>query len=953
MRLPTEFIPLQLRFDAPRLAEEIAQLPERAWRPHPQGYPGNTALPLVSAYGDPANNDTKGPMRPTPWLRQCPYIQQVLASLDTVIGRTRLMRIDGNAEATRHVDTNYYWLQRLRVHIPIVTDPAVRFLCGEKSIHMAAGETWVFDTSQMHNVINPNPTRRIHLVVDTVGSSALWELIERSDETPRFIEIDPARKIELRMESVNQPVVMPPAEQESLLALLFEDITGDANELRACLRRFTRDWRALWSMHGDAPSGWSEFAALRDGLDRDLDAFGGIASKSGVDGIEQLRQTIVRPAVNPDLAQAGSRRDGGPEARATRFERPIFIVSSPRAGSTMLFEALAQSPSVYTIGGESHTIIEGIDALHPASRGFASNRLTAEDARPVVIQRFHAALRNRDGAAATGIVRMLEKTPKNSLRIPFLRALFPDAFFIYLYRDPRATISSMLDAWRSGRFVTYPNLPGWEGPPWSLLLVPGWQELIGRDLGEIVATQWATATRILLDDLEALPPEQWCVAAYDQIVNDPQREIARLCEFVGIGWDRELAAPLPLSRYTLTPPSPEKVERNQAELAIAEPITREVAERAREVFARPPARRMRAPQPKRAADEAAAFRSVSTGTFAEILSTLGASLVVTTYQSGRVVLVRAEDSQKLNTHLRMFESPMGVAATQHALAIGTKNDIRLYWNQRDVTAKLDPPGKHDACFVPRQVHVTGDVRIHEVAFAENELWFVNTRFSALCTLDREHSFVPRWRPPFVTHLAPEDRCHLNGMAIIDQRVRYVTALGETNADNGWRDHKTTGGVVIDVESGESVVRNLCMPHSPRWYGGRFWFLESGKGTLATADLATGKVETVTELPGFTRGLAFAGPFAFIGLSQVRESNIFGGLPLAERVAQRQCGVWVVDVRTGQVVAFLRFEGSVQEIFDVQVLHGMRFPELLEPSSPLVSTSYVLPQAALALLPDHA
>jgi uncharacterized protein (TIGR03032 family) len=943
MKLSTEFIPLPLRFDSSRMAEEISAFPERAWRPHPQGYPGNSALPLVAAYGDAANNDTRGPMRPTQWLRQCPYLQQVLASLDTVIGRTRLMRIDGNAEATSHVDTNYYWLQRMRVHIPIVTDPAVRFICGEKSIHMAAGETWVFDTWRTHNVINPNPTRRIHLVCDTVGSSTLWDRIERSGEEPAAIEFDPDRHAELQLETVNHPVVMSPSEQESLLAFLYENIEGDAGDLRARIRRFTHDWRSLWSMHGDAAAGWSAYAALRDELDRDLASCGEICLKNGVDAIEQLRQMIVRPAVNPDLAPRA------PASRAARhIERPVFIVSSPRAGSTMLFEALAQSPGVYTVGGESHAVIEGIEALSPASRGYDSNRLTAEDAMHAknLGERFYGALRNRDGVAATGTVRMLEKTPKNSLRIPFLRALFPGALFIYLYRDPRATISSMLDAWRSGRFVTYPNLPGWDGPPWSLLLVPGWQELSGRELAEIVATQWATATRMLLDDLEALPPEQWCVAAYDQVVNDPQREIKRLCEFVGIAWDRELTAPLPLSRYTLTPPDREKVERNQVELAIAEPMTLEVAERAREVFARPPAQRMRAPQSKPVPD-AAAFRSVSTPTFAEILSTLGASLVVTTYQSGRVVLVRAEDAKKLNTHLRMFESPMGVAATPRSLAIGTRNEVRLYRNQPDVASKLDPPERHDACFVPRDAHVTGDVRIHEVAFAGDELWFVNTRFSALCTLDEEHSFVPRWRPPFVTHLAPEDRCHLNGMAIVDRRVRYVTALGETNVDNGWRDRKTTGGVVIDVDSGESVVRNLCMPHSPRWYGGRFWFLESGKGTLASADLATGKVETITALPGFTRGLAFAGPFAFVGLSQVRESNIFGGLPLAERVAQRQCGIWIVDLRTGQAVAFLRFEGSVEEIFDVQILHGMRYPELLEPSSPLVSTSYVLPQAAMA------
>ena len=277
---------------------------------------------------------------------------------------------------------------------------------------------------------------------------------------------------------------------------------------------------------------------------------------------------------------------------------------------------------------------------------------------------------------------------------------------------------------------------------------------------------------------------------------------------------------------------------------------------------------------------------------------------------------------------------------------GTKQEVWDYRNQREVTARLEPAGKHDACFVPRNVHYTGDIRIHEVGFAGDELWVVNTRFSTLCTIDADHSFVPRWRPKFITHLAPEDRCHLNGMSIVDGRIRYVTALGDTNEAHGWREKKATGGLVIDVPSDEIVARGLSMPHSPRWYAGKFWILESGKGTFASLDLATGKAETIVELPGFTRGLAFAGPFAFVGLSQVRESNIFGGIPLVDRVQERLCGVWAIDLRTGQVAGYMQFQGAVQEIFDVQVLHGVRYPELLEPGSELIGSSFVVPQGVL-------
>jgi uncharacterized protein (TIGR03032 family) len=294
----------------------------------------------------------------------------------------------------------------------------------------------------------------------------------------------------------------------------------------------------------------------------------------------------------------------------------------------------------------------------------------------------------------------------------------------------------------------------------------------------------------------------------------------------------------------------------------------------------------------------------------------------------------------------MFNSPMGVAVGNARIAVGTEREVWDFRNMPAVARKVEPAGKHDACYVPRKIHVTGDIRIHEIGFAEGELWMVNTRFSALCTLDADSTFVPRWRPPFITRLAAEDRCHLNGMTIIDDRVRFVTALGVTDTPDGWRENKARGGVLMDVPSGEIVLQGLSMPHSPRRYGDRFFILESGKGTVATADLASGRVDTIAELPGFTRGLAFAGPYAFVGLSQVRESNVFGGIPLTERVAERECGVYAIDLRTGHTAAFLRFEGDVREIFDVQVLPNAVYPELLEIHSPLVASSYSVPDEKL-------
>jgi uncharacterized protein (TIGR03032 family) len=348
-----------------------------------------------------------------------------------------------------------------------------------------------------------------------------------------------------------------------------------------------------------------------------------------------------------------------------------------------------------------------------------------------------------------------------------------------------------------------------------------------------------------------------------------------------------------------------------------------------------------------------ALRSVHTTSFPPLLERLGISLLVSTYQAGKLILVRADEG-RLNTHFRLFDKPMGLAAYRERLAIGTARAVEEYRNVPAVAAKVQPPGRHDACYLPASNHVTGDIDIHEMAWGRNDtLWLINTRFSCLCTLEPRHSFVPRWRPGFVSALAPEDRCHLNGLGLVEGMPRYVTALGDTDSHQGWRERKANGGVLIDVASNRPVSRGLSMPHSPRWYGGHLWVLESGQGTLARVDVETGELSKVAELPGFTRGLDFFGPFAFIGLSQVRESATFSGIPLVERIDERICGLWVVQIETGQTVAFLRFEEAVQEIFAVQVLPGIRFPELLETDDPLIGSSYVLPDAALAEVADAA
>ena len=352
--------------------------------------------------------------------------------------------------------------------------------------------------------------------------------------------------------------------------------------------------------------------------------------------------------------------------------------------------------------------------------------------------------------------------------------------------------------------------------------------------------------------------------------------------------------------------------------------------------------------PPDAAETGAAppLRSVHTTNFPALLDQLGISLLVTTYQAGKLVVLRA-DQDHVNTHFRNFSKPMGLAVAGDRLAVGTLLEIWEFHNVPAVIPKLEPIGRHDACYLPRSSHVTGDVQIHEMAWAGDELWFVNTRFSCLCTRSAIHNFVPRWRPPFVSALAPEDRCHLNGLGLRDGQARYVTALAQSDEPAGWRANKKDGGILLDVTTNEVLLRGLSMPHSPRWHDGRLWVLESGTGGVGFVDPHSGRYVGLAELPGFTRGLDFCGPLAFIGLSQVRESAVFSGIAIAERALQeRACGVWVLNIQTGQTIAFLRFEEAVQEIFAVQVLPGRRFPDLINDNAQLISDSFVLPDSAL-------
>jgi uncharacterized protein (TIGR03032 family) len=336
------------------------------------------------------------------------------------------------------------------------------------------------------------------------------------------------------------------------------------------------------------------------------------------------------------------------------------------------------------------------------------------------------------------------------------------------------------------------------------------------------------------------------------------------------------------------------------------------------------------------------LRSIYSNNLPNLLKQLNIAVLVTTYQAGKVIMVR-EDNGSLNTHFRNFHRPTGVALLPDRMAVGAYSSIWRFDNIPEVGKKQTPP--NDACYIARDIHFTGAIDAHEMAYGVDGLWVSNTAFSCLCQLDLNFSFVPRWKPPFITALLPEDRCHLNGLGMVAGKPKYVTMLGEFDTQQGWRATKTTGGLVMDIETNQAVFRGLCMPHSPRMYNDKLWFLESGAGRVCAGDVQTGKYETVAEVPGFTRGFDLYGRFAFVGLSQVRETATFGGLPLVERLKEatdRWSGVVIVDITNGQTVAFLRFEDAVQEIFAVQVMPGMRYPELINDDEKLLASSYRLP-----------
>lgn len=604
MRLPKPFYRLPLRFDVERLRAEAAAFPAQAWVRHPNDLKGNSAARLISVDGG-ENDEVNGRMQATAHLQQSPYIRQILASLGVVWSRSRLLRLAPGATVPEHADINYHWFTRVRLHIPIVTRPEVRFYCGDQVVHMAAGEAWVFDNWRSHRVENFTPDERIHLVADTSGSAAFWQLVGQSDNPAaqvRHVPYSEERQAMPLTERAKSATVMVPAEVDFLILDLRSELVAEEGlaDARVRLARYhglleamTKDWRQLYALYGDEPQGWPEFIRLRDNIrnaSRELSE-GLMMRTNRVAAHQVLEGRVLRAMLSlPEQTSVAPAPVQQTRARAPKIERPVFIVAAPRSGSTLLFETLASSSQLCTVGGEAHWLVEGIESLRPGAPTVDSNRLTAEHASAAIAndirEQILARLKDHTGQALSepGERRFLEKTPKNSLRIPFFNQIFPDAQFVFLWRDPRENISSIMEAWRSGQWQTYPKLEGFDGP-WSLLLPPGWRDMNGRPLAEIAAWQWRTTNAQVLDDLEIVSPERWTVVQYADLVRDPASTVGKLCEFLRIPVDPSLAQrlsePLPPARYTLTTPAPDKWRANEAEIAAVLPSVQATWDRLR------------------------------------------------------------------------------------------------------------------------------------------------------------------------------------------------------------------------------------------------------------------------------------------------------------------------------------------------------------------------------------
>nr|WP_228035727.1 TIGR03032 family protein [Oculatella sp. LEGE 06141] len=335
------------------------------------------------------------------------------------------------------------------------------------------------------------------------------------------------------------------------------------------------------------------------------------------------------------------------------------------------------------------------------------------------------------------------------------------------------------------------------------------------------------------------------------------------------------------------------------------------------------------------------------------------SLAITTYQSSRLLLLGVTPDGRISGFERHFDRAMGLYATSERLYLSSTYQI---WQLDNVLAAGQQYNGYDRLYIPRVGYTTGDLDIHDLAIDDSgRMIFVSTLLNSLATLSQQHSCTPLWHPSFISKLVNEDRCHLNGLAMLDGQPGYVTACSQSDVVDGWREKRRTGGCVVDLRSNQTVCTGLSMPHSPRWYRDRLWLLNSGTGEFGYVDLQSGRFEAVTFCPGYLRGLAFWHNFAIVGLSKPRRGEqTFGGLDLDDRLlaqdVEPRCGFMIIDLTTGNIVHWLRLEGVINELYDVQVLPQVHRPMALgfqtNEIAQLLTLDSIAPLFDHALQPDN-
>jgi uncharacterized protein (TIGR03032 family) len=361
------------------------------------------------------------------------------------------------------------------------------------------------------------------------------------------------------------------------------------------------------------------------------------------------------------------------------------------------------------------------------------------------------------------------------------------------------------------------------------------------------------------------------------------------------------------------------------------------------------------------------FSSRSTDNFSKILKALNISLAVTSYQSARLILIQSNGST-INTRFKAFPRPMGIYADEERITLGTFNQVLEFKKSNELLRKIkneelddttrmskkvlekdeeqravlqkeremelnDVKGS-DALYLQRASITTGMINIHDIAWGDEGLWVVNSTFSCLSTLTPQHSFVARWKPKFISELVPEDRCHLNGMAMQDGKPKYVTTFNMEDTRDSWSEGRIDYGTLIDIDTDEILIEGMIMPHSPKVHNGSIYVCESGLGNVWQYNIETKEKTELIKLQGFTRGVNFYGGLMFVGTSRIRSSDIKNPTPLTKMYEETFAGIWVINPNTGEEVAHIKFEGNIDQIYDIAIIPNSTCPELLQTSSSL-------------------